>query len=90
MVEGVSTLEVEKQASEEMGQTMPPRAHPRDLLSPTGPHTLKNLKIPKMLLAADQQAFYLFEPVEDMLYRYLHSYRIRLIGSGRDGLRENN
>lgn len=90
MVEGVSSQEVEKQASEGMGQTMPPRAHPHDLLSSTGPHTLKNLKIPKMVLPAGQQAFYLFEPVKDMLYRYLHSYRIGLIGSGRDGLRENN
>lgn len=68
MVEGVSSQEVEKQASEELGQTMPPRAQPHNLLSPTGPHTLKNLKITKMVLPAGQQAFYLFEPVKGMLY----------------------
>lgn len=66
MVEGVSGQEVKKQASEELGQTMPPRAQPHDLLSQTGPHTLKNLQIPKMVLPAGQLPFYLFEPVEDI------------------------
>lgn len=52
------------------GTKYPPRAHPHDLCSPTGPHTLKNLQIPKMVLPAGQQAFHLLKPVEDISYWY--------------------
>lgn len=66
MVEGVSGQEVEKQGSKELGQSMPPRVHPHYLFSPKVPHTLRNLQSPKN--GTGQQAFHLFEPVEDISF----------------------